>query len=140
MKLAFRVLLLLIIIPPAVFFLASLFSIPLFLMGLQHSTLAFLIVEALAVIATIPIGIFVLKAHVDDTATGLRTAVRMGAIVVGSIGFIGGIIWIEIYYPKGDLNFLMGPIAGSFGFVLGALAGLLYWLLIKINRDKGIKK
>lgn len=105
-------------------------------MGIHHSTYAFIIVEFLAVIATIPIGIFVLKARVDDTAVGLRTAIRMGAIVVGSIGFIGGIVWAEIYYPEGDLNFLMGPVAGSFAFVLGALGGLLYWILLRIVKDQ----
>jgi len=136
MKLSLRVLLLFIIIPPAAFFLASILSIPLTIMGIHHSTYAFIIVEFLAVIATIPIGIFVLKARVDDTAVGLRTAIRMGAIVVGSIGFIGGIVWAEIYYPEGDLNFLMGPVAGSFAFVLGALGGLLYWILLRIVKDQ----
>jgi len=56
----------------------------------------------------------------------------MGAIVVGSIGFIGGIVWTEIYYPEGDMNFLMGPVAGSFAFVLGALGGLFYWFFLRI--------
>lgn len=136
MNLVLRILLLILIVPPAAFFLASIFSMPLVLTGLHHSMFAMTIAELLGVIATIPIVVFVLRARVDDTAMGLRTAVRMGAIIVGSIGFIGGIVWMEIYYPKGDLNFLMGPIAGSFGFVLGALVGLLYWLLIKLDGDK----
>lgn len=130
MNLVLRILLLIIIVPPTAFFLASIFSMPLVLTGLHHTMFAMIIAELLGVIATIPVVVFVLRAHVDETTMGRRTAVRMGAIILGSIGFIGGIVWMEIYYPKGDLNFLMGPIAGSCGFVIGALGGLLYWLLI----------
>ncbi len=136
MNLVLRILLLIIIVPPAAFILASIFSMPLVLTGLHHSMFAMTIAELLGVIATLPIVVFVLRARVDDTTAGRRTAVRMGATIVGSIGFIGGIVWMEIYYPESNLNFLMGPIAGSFGLVLGALGGLLYWLLIKLVGDK----
>lgn len=135
MKLALRVLLLIVIIPPMAFFLALISSMPLTLIGIHQTTFTYLIVLLLGVIATITVAIFVLKARVDVAAVGLYTAVRVGAIVVGNIGFVGGIVWMEVYYPEGDTNFIIGPIVGSLAFVLGALGNLFCWIILRIVKS-----
>jgi len=134
MKQILRILLLIIILP-----LAAIFLMPLFIALLEPTGLHeyVFIGELLGVIATIPVGIFVMRARVDDTSNGLLKLAVIGALVGGSVGFIGSIAWVESIYPSGDMNFFVGPIVGGpFGVVLGALGGFFYWMFLSIAQGK----
>jgi hypothetical protein len=57
----------------------------------------------------------------------------IGAISLGSIGFIGGFIWPLIFSPENNLGPLLGIfITGPLGFALGLIGGIVVGLNKKI--------
>lgn len=57
----------------------------------------------------------------------------IGAIGLGSIGFIGGFIWPLIFRPDSNLGPLLGIfITGPLGFALGLIGGIFVGLNKKI--------
>jgi hypothetical protein len=59
---------------------------------------------------------------------GLASAVVMGALVTGGIGFAGGFFGPMILAPGANQGPLLGLfITGPLGFVFGAAGGAVYW-------------
>ena len=61
---------------------------------------------------------------------GLLASMSSGAIVVGAIGFCAGFFGPILLTPQANQGPLLGIfITGPLGFVLGALGGLVSWLV-----------
>jgi len=67
--------------------------------------------------------------HTASLQTGLISAVVLGALVTGAIGFAGGFFGPIIFTPGANQGPLLGIfITGPLGVVLGAVGGAIYWL------------
>jgi hypothetical protein len=67
---------------------------------------------------------------------GLASSILLGGIILGGIGFVGGFFGPIIFYPEVNLGPLIGIFySGPIGFVVGLVAGGVYWL---VKRKKGL--
>jgi hypothetical protein len=65
-------------------------------------------------------------------SNGLASSILMGGIILGGIGFVGGFFGPIIFYPEVNLGPLIGIFySGPIGFVVGLVAGGVYWLIKK---------
>lgn len=61
---------------------------------------------------------------------GLIGSIGLGAVMVGTVGFIGGFLGPIIFMPGANQGPLLGIfITGPLGFVLGAIAGAVHWVV-----------
>ena len=60
--------------------------------------------------------------------SGFVSAVVLGAVVTGGIGFFAGFVGPMIFMPGANQGPLLGIfITGPLGFLLGAAGGAIYW-------------
>ena len=70
--------------------------------------------------------------HTSSTAPGFVSAVVLGALVTGGIGFSAGFFGPIIFMPGANQGPLLGIfITGPLGFVGGAVGGAVWWVLRK---------
>jgi hypothetical protein len=63
-----------------------------------------------------------------SVADGLISSIFKGAIILGSIGFSIGFFGPIIFSPQANQGPLLGIfLTGPLGFVLGGIAGAVYW-------------
>ena len=63
-----------------------------------------------------------------EPSPGFATAVAMGGVITGAVGFIGGFFGPMILAPGANQGPLLGLfITGPLGFVTGAVGGGIYW-------------
>ena len=61
---------------------------------------------------------------------GLIGSMGLGAVILGAVGFIGGFFGPIIFMPGANQGPLLGIfITGPLGFVLGAIAGAIHWVV-----------
>jgi len=71
--------------------------------------------------------VWVKTASVSDSA--ISTTI-LGAVIFGGIGFTGGFFGPIIFTPGANQGPLLGIfITGPAGFVLGGIAGFVYWIM-----------
>jgi hypothetical protein len=60
---------------------------------------------------------------------GVISSIFVGAVLLGGIGFTAGFFGPIIFMPESNQGPLLGLfITGPLGFVVGAVAGLIYWV------------
>jgi hypothetical protein len=61
---------------------------------------------------------------------GLISSIGLGAVILGAVGFIGGFFGPIIFMPAANQGPLLGIfITGPLGFILGAVAGAIHWVV-----------
>ena len=64
----------------------------------------------------------------DSAQAGLINSIGLGAVSVGAVGFVGGFFGPIIFMPEANQGPLLGIfITGPLGFILGGVAGAIYW-------------
>lgn len=64
----------------------------------------------------------------ESVPQGLLSNIMVGAILFGGVGFLAGFLGPIIFTPDASQGPLFGIfITGPLGFVLGGIAGFLYW-------------
>ncbi len=122
MKLVFRVIVVLIVVPATYCFTYWLPGSFLALVTQERWA-----VEVLALFCSLGAGWFVWK-KLGTQPQGLMTASMVGAIVVGAIGFSAGFFGPIIFAPEANQGPLLGIfITGPLGFLLGGIGGSIYW-------------
>ena len=59
---------------------------------------------------------------------GMATSIFMGALVTGTVGFLGGFVGPMIFTPESNQGPMLGIfITGPLGFLVGAIGGAIYW-------------
>lgn len=128
MRLALRVVVLLLVVPAAYYFV---YWLPLSLIPFPDGSWLPSIISLLCAAGA---GWYVWK-RLGEADPGLVTSVMLGAIVVGAIGFCGGFFGPMIFAPEANQGPLLGLFfTGPLGFLLGGIGGLVYWLA---KRQKG---
>ncbi len=123
MKLAFRIIAVLLVVPAVYFFV---YWVPFSLLPLASMRwVASLVALACAAGA----GWFTWR-KLEDAPQGLFTSAALGAVVLGAIGFCGGFFGPMIFAPQANQGPLLGIfITGPLGFVIGGVAGFFYGLV-----------
>ncbi len=68
--------------------------------------------------------------HTSSTDPGFVSAVVLGALVTGGIGFFAGFFGPIIFMPGANQGPLLGIfITGPLGFLAGAVGGAVWWLM-----------
>jgi hypothetical protein len=81
----------------------------------------------LSLIVAITAGIFVWKSF-GEVNKGMSRYILLGGLIVGSLCFILGFVGPLIFAPENNLGPLLGIlITGPAGFIIGLIAGGLYW-------------
>src|SRR5829696_6859895 len=66
--------------------------------------------------------------HTASMQTGLVSSIVLGALTIGGIGFTTGFFGPIVFAPDANQGPLLGIfITGPLGFLLGAVAGTIYW-------------
>lgn len=61
---------------------------------------------------------------------GPISSMSLGAVILGTVGFIGGFFGPIIFMPEANQGPLLGIfITGPLGFILGAVAGAIHWVV-----------
>ena len=69
-------------------------------------------------------------------ASSLAMSVGYWALVTGGIGFVGGFFGPMIFAPDANQGPLLGIfITGPLGLVIGAIGGLIFWLVQRKRSD-----
>lgn len=69
-------------------------------------------------------------ARLASADRGAVASILTGAVVLGSIGFVGGFFGPILLTPDANQGPLLGIfITGPLGFVLGGIAGLIFWMV-----------
>jgi hypothetical protein len=64
------------------------------------------------------------------------TAMFLGALITGGVGFCGGFFGPLIFAPEANQGPLLGIfITGPLGVVLGAIGGLVFWLVRQAKKN-----
>ena len=123
MKPAFRVVILLVVVPAAYY---SILWLPLALIPLKGQ---WWIASLISLLCAIAVGRYVWVKS-GSAPENLASRVVYGALVVGGIGFSAGFFWPIIFNPGANQGPLLGIfITGPFGFLLGGIGGFVYWLI-----------
>ena len=70
--------------------------------------------------------------HTPSTEPGFVSAVMLGALITGGIGFLAGFFGPLLFRPGANQGPLLGIfITGPLGFVAGAMGGAVWWVLRK---------
>lgn len=104
------------------FWLVASLAFPLLAFGTPQ---AFRITIGLACAALVTVPVW--RASADPTP-GLGRSMLKGAGLLGGIGFLGGYVGPMVFAPDANQGPLLGIfITGPAGFLLGAIAGALWW-------------
>ena len=124
MKTLFRLALVLVSGVSALYFVFSVGGA--ILMGLHLPSWLSLVVSLVAAVA---VGRYVWL-HTASLQAGLASSIVLGAVILGGLGFAGGFFGPIIFMAGGNQGPLLGIfITGPLGFVFGAVAGAIYWLV-----------
>ena len=122
MRLALRLVALLLVVPAAYYFV---YWLPFSLIPLGGQRW---IASVVSLLCAAGAGWYVWQ-RLGRVEPGLVTSVMLGAIVLGAIGFCGGFFGPMIFAPEANQGPLLGLfITGPLGFLLGGLGGLVHWL------------
>ena len=122
MRLALRLVALLLVVPAVYFFV---YWLPFSLIPLGEQRW---IASVVSLLCAAGAGWYVWQ-RLGRVEPGLVTSVMLGAIVLGAIGFCGGFFGPMIFAPEANQGPLLGLfITGPLGFLLGGLGGLVHWL------------
>ena len=123
MKLLIRIIALILVVPATYYFIYWL-PCSLLPLGEQH-WIANILSSACAVAA----GWFV-WVKTATVSEGAFSTTILGAVLFGGIGFTGGFFGPMIFSPRANQGPLLGIfITGPAGFVLGGIAGFIYWIV-----------
>ena len=132
MKLVFRLLVMLVVVPATYYFI---FWLPLsFVPFLQQSIFRSIV----SLLCAVGVGWYTWKS-LNCISEGLVSSTLLGAIIIGAIGFCAGFFGPIIFTPGANQGPLLGIfITGPLGFILGGVGGFVYWLIKgkKMLRDK----
>lgn len=121
MKLFIRIIALILVVPAAYYFV---YWLPCSLLPYEPRWIANVISLACAVAA----GWFV-WGRTASASDGAISTIMLGAVLLGGIGFTGGFFG-PIIFSSGNQGPLLGIfITGPAGFVLGGIAGFIYWTI-----------
>ena len=125
MRLIFRLLSMLVVVPATYYFL---YWVPFsFLPFIEHRWIPSLI----SLLCAVAVGWYVWK-RPGGAPDGLISNILLGAIVLGAIGFCAGFFGPIIFAPDANQGPLLGIfITGPLGFILGGVGGFIYWLVKK---------
>jgi hypothetical protein len=125
MKLLFRLLGMLIVVPATYFFV---YWVP---FSLATSLQRDWIPGTTSLVCAVGVGWYVWRL-LGSTPEGLISSLLFGAIILGAIGFCAGFFGPIIFTPGANQGPLLGIfITGPLGFILGGVGGLVYWLIKK---------
>ncbi len=131
MHMAPRIILLIIIVLAVYYFV---YWVPFSLITIGEK---YWIQNIVAAIAALVIGWFIWNSTKQGYPKGLASSVFTSAFIIGGIGFIGGFFGPIIFSPSSNQGPLLGIfITGPLGFLLGALGGLVYWLVTSRVQNK----
>jgi hypothetical protein len=122
MKIIFRIIALLFVVPATYYFI---FWLPCSLLPLGEQRW---IANIFSLTCAVAVGWFV-WIKTKSINDGAISTMVFGAVLLGSIGFSGGFFGPIIFTPSANQGPLLGIfITGPAGFVLGGIAGLIYWI------------
>jgi len=100
--------------------------------------LSYWIATLAAILAALAAGRYVWR-RTGSFSGGFASSVATGAIVIGAIGFVAGFFGPLVFVPEANQGPLLGIfLTGPAGFLLGAVAGGVYWLVQrKKNAPRG---
>lgn len=126
MKLLVRIIALIFVVPATYYFI----------FWLPCSFLPLLMANVLAMACAVAAGWFVWVRTASVSSGAISTTI-FGAVLLGGIGFTGGFFGPIIFTPEANQGPLLGIfITGPAGFLLGGVAGFIYWTVK--NRKKNI--
>ena len=122
MRLPFRILAVLVVVPAAYYFI---YWVPFsFLPIMTHRWVATLVSSLLA----LGIGWYAWE-RLASIPEGPVSSIFLGAVVLGSISFCVGFFGPMILTPEANQGPLLGIfITGPIGFLIGGISGYVYWL------------
>jgi hypothetical protein len=83
----------------------------------------------ISLILAVLIGVFIWR-KTANLSGSLASSILMGGVIVGSISFIAGFVGPIIFTPGSNQGPLLGIFfTGPIGFIVGLIAGALYWWL-----------
>ena len=125
MRLLFRVMVLLVVVPATYYFIYwAPFSL---LPFIEHRWIP----SVISLLCALGVGRYVWT-KLGSAPHELMASTLLGAVVLGAIGFCGGFFGPIFFTPEANQGPLLGIfITGPLGFLLGAVGGFLYWLLHK---------
>ena len=125
MKQAFRVVVLLVVVPAAYY---AILWLPLALIPLKGQ---WWIASLISLACAIGVGRYVWVKS-ESVPENLASRVAYGALVTGGIGFSAGFFGPMIFTPGANQGPMLGIfITGPLGFLLGGIGGFVYWLIQK---------
>ncbi len=125
MRLIFRVMALLLVVPATYYFI---YWVPFSLIPFIEQRW---IPSIISLLCAAGVGWYVWR-KLGSTQEGLVSSTLLGAVVLGAIGFCAGFFGPIIFAPGANQGPLLGIfITGPLGFLLGAVAGFLYWLVYR---------
>lgn len=69
----------------------------------------------------------------ESVQHGIAASIIMGALIMGGIGFVAGFFGPMIFSPDNNLGPMLGIFTtGPLGFVVGGVAGCVYWLVRRL--------
>ena len=123
MKLVFRVLAVLVVVPATNYFI---YWVPFSLIPLGDQRWIAGIVSLLCAVGA---GWYVWR-KTGSAPGNLISSIFYGAVVLGGIGFSAGFFGPIIFAPEANQGPLLGIfIAGPLSFLLGGVGGFVYWLI-----------
>lgn len=121
LRLALRLLALLVVLPATYYFV---YWLPFSLIPLGSQRW---IANVVSLLCAVGAGRYVWN-RLGKADPGLVTSVMLGAITLGAIGFCGGFFGPMIFAPGANQGPLLGLfITGPLGFLLGGIGGLVFW-------------
>lgn len=129
MRLPFRILALLVIVPAAYYFI---YWVPFsFLPFPEHRWIP----HSFSLIGALGMGWYSWK-KLGVIPEGPITSIFLGAVVLGSISFCAGFFGPMLIAPEANQGPLLGIfITGPLGFLIGGISGLIYWLKKERNQQ-----
>ena len=123
MKLIVRLLATLLVVPATYFFI---YWVPFSLFPFLEARG---IPSTISLLCAVGVGWYVWK-KLGSAPAGLISSALVGAAVLGAIGFCAGFFGPIIFAPGANQGPLLGIfITGPLGFLLGAVGGVVYWLV-----------
>jgi hypothetical protein len=133
LKLATRLLAIMVVFPATYYFI---YWLPCSLLLSVSGDLHWSIATIISLFSAVAVSWYVWK-KLGSANEGLISNILKGAIILGSIGFSIGFFGPIIFSPQANQGPLLGIfITGPLGFVLGGIAGAVYWTMrIKVKNN-----
>lgn len=95
------------------------------------------VAKLLSLLCAVMAGWFVWGA-IGSARLNALSSIMLGAVLLGGIGFTAGFFGPIVFTPHANQGPLLGIfITGPLGFVLGGVAGLVYWV-VKRQQQQGL--